>query len=94
MGALLLSDIWTNDLEGMWTETDLDILAEGNFNLDIGEDSILDLNTEPLRYEDSLRQYLSGDSELSTPNADPATLQGAAHKTNDPRHRGVYLKKD
>lgn len=83
MGALLLSDIWTNDLEGMWTDTDVDIMTEGDFDPDIGEDSILDLDTEPLRYEDSLRRYLSGDSELSTPNADPATLQGAAPKSKE-----------
>ena len=78
----------------MWTDTDPDIPAEDNFDLDIGEDGISDPPAEPLQYEDYLRQYLDGDSELSTPNADPATLQGAAHKTNDPRRRGVYLKKD
>ena len=83
MGALLLSDIWTNDLEGMWTDTDVDIMTEGDFDPDIGEDSILDLDTEPLRYEDYLRRYLSGDSEFSTPNADSATLQGAAPKTKE-----------
>ena len=76
----------------MWTETDVDIMTEGDFDSDVGEDSILDLDTEPLRYEDYLRRYLDGDtdfsvlmkdSELSTPNADPATLQRAAPKTKE-----------
>ena len=49
----------------MWTKTDPDIPAEGNFDPDIGENSALDLDTEPLRYEDVLQQYLEKDPTLS-----------------------------
>ena len=83
MGALLLSDIWTNDLDGLWTDTDPDIPAEGNFNPDIGEDSILDLDTEPLRYEDYLRRYLEGDTDFSALKKEPEIMQEAAPKSKE-----------
>lgn len=79
----LTSDIWTNDLEGMWTKTDPDIPAEGNFDLDIGEDSILDLDTEPLRYEDYLRRHLDGDTDFSALKKEPEIMQEAAPKTKE-----------
>ena len=63
--VLLSSCTWTNDLDGLWTKTDPDIPAEGNFDQDIGENSVLDLDTEPLRYEDVLQQYLEKDPTLS-----------------------------
>ena len=62
---LLSSCTWTNDLDGLWTKTDPDIPAEGNFDQDIGENSALDLDTEPLRHEDVLQQYLEKDPTLS-----------------------------
>jgi len=67
----------------MWTETDPDIPAEGNFNLDIGEDSILDLDTEPLRYEDYLRRYLDGDTDFSALKKEPEIMQEAAPKSKE-----------
>ena len=63
------SDIWTGELEGLWTETqtdlNMDVLTEGDVDPDIGENSALDLDTEPLRHEDVLQQYLEKDPTLS-----------------------------
>ena len=67
----------------MWTETDVDIMTEGDFDSDVGEDSILDLDTEPLRYEDYLRRYLEGDTDFSALKKEPEIMQEAAPKSRE-----------
>jgi len=52
VGAFLLPDTWTNNLDGLWTE-----------NVDMQTDA--DAETVPIRYEDALRQYLEKDPTLS-----------------------------
>ena len=88
---LLSSCTWTNDLDGLWTKTDPDIPAEGNFDQDIGGNSVLVLDTEPLQYEDVLQQYLENDPTLSAgdipsiadPNVDYATDIEVIPKTKE-----------
>ena len=81
------SDIWTGELDGLWTDletdTDVDIMTEGDFDPDIGEDSILDLDTEPLRYEDYLRRYLDGDTDFSVLMKESEISQEAAPKSKE-----------
>ena len=67
----------------MWTETDVDIMTEGDFDSDVGEDSILDLDTEPLRYEDYLRRYLDGDTDFSVLMKESEISQEAAPKSKE-----------
>jgi len=61
----------------------VDIMTEGDFDPDIGEDSILDLDTEPLRYEDYLRRYLDGDTDFSALKKEPEIMQEAAPKSKE-----------
>jgi len=61
----------------------VDIMTEGDFDPDIGEDSILDLDTEPLRYEDYLRRYLDGDTDFSALKKEPEIIQKAAPKSKE-----------
>ena len=51
-GCFLLPDIWTNNLDGLWTE-----------NVDMQTD--VDAETVQVRYEDALWQYLEEDAMLS-----------------------------
>ena len=58
-------------------------MTEGDFDSDVGEDSILDLDTEPLRYEDYLRRHLDGDTDFSAMKKEPEIMQEAAPKSKE-----------
>ena len=61
----------------------MDIMTEGDVDSNVGEDSILDLDTEPLRYEDYLRRHLDGDTDFSALKKEPEIMQEAAPKSKE-----------
>ena len=81
-------DTWTADMDGLWTDTeaDPDLLTDsgtdGDLDLwnEIDTDLAADNKMRP-RYEDYLRRYLEGDTDLSMLNADTAA---APEKTQQP----------
>jgi len=81
-------DTWTTDMDGLWTDTEADpdpltdSGTDGDLDLwsEIDTDLAADNKMRP-RYEDYLRRYLEGDTDLSMLNADAAA---APEKTQQP----------
>ena len=89
MGAPLLLDTWTNDLDGLWTDpgADPDLTTDSGTDMDPDlwrendSDAEAEIRKNPLRYEDYLRMYLDGDTNLSMLSAEPDTVPEVTQET-------------